>query len=345
MKIFEPIRIKSIMFQNRIVMAPMVPFGLPQNKEGIMGNELMQHYVQRASNAMGLLISQSLSVTSNPVSSKNVIDGGVGVYSDVHKIYLGRLVETCHRKGTKFFAQLGYPSVGYHNGDSIVELTDVDIEDIKTEFVRAAKICREAGCDGIELHGANGFFLNMFACPLSNTRNDQYGGDINGRLLLIKKIVKEIKTFADDNFIISYRMGWNDDLESDIETAQELEQIGIELLHVSLGIPSDRNIKTPTDFPYNDIVYTGTHIKKHVNIPVVVVNDIRTLDRGNFLIEKGVSDFVAYGRPFLADEAFLTKSLENYNYQPCFRCKNCQWFISGEKCPAQIKLKLSSNKN
>lgn len=176
MKIFDSIKIKNLIFKNRIVMAPMVPFGLPINSDGTMGKELINHYLQRTSNEMGLMISQTLSVTATPVTFKTIIDGGVGVYSDIHKAYLSQLAEACHRKGIKFFAQLGYPSVGYNNNDSITELTETDIENIKTEFVRAAKICKQAGCDGVELHGANGFFLNMFACPLSNKRIDQYGG-------------------------------------------------------------------------------------------------------------------------------------------------------------------------
>lgn len=191
----------------------------------------------------------------------------------------------------------------------------------------------------MELHGANGFFLNMFACPLSNKRNDQYGGNINGRLLLIKNIVKEIQAFSDYKFIISYRMGWNDNLETDIQTAQALEQIGIELIHVSLGIPFNRKVKLPGDLSYNDIIYTGTQVKKHIKIPLIAVNDIRTLIRGNVLIENNACDFVAYGKPFLADEAYLSKSLDNYDFNSCFGCKNCQWFRNGKKCPAQIKAK------
>lgn len=341
MKIYDSIKIKNVLFQNRIVMAPMVPFGLPVNQDGTMGKELINHYLQRTSNSMGLMISQSLCVTPSPLTGKTLIDGGVGIYSDNHKVYLNQLVEACHRRGTIFFAQLAYPSIGYHNGDSITELTETDIEAIKNEFVHAAKLCKESGCDGIELHGANGFFLNMFACPLSNNRGDQYGGNINGRLLLAKKIVKEIQAFADDNFIISYRMGWNDNLENDIQTAQALEQIGIDLLHVSFGIPSKRKIKAPENFPYNSIVYTGTQVKKHIHIPVIVVNDIRTLRRGNILIKNDACDFVAFGKPFLADKEFLTKSLSNYDFNPCLGCKNCQWFRNGEKCPARIKTELS----
>ncbi|MEA4846497.1 MAG: NADH:flavin oxidoreductase [Clostridiaceae bacterium] len=339
MKIFDPIKIKNVVFQNRVVMAPMVPFGLPANEDGSMSNELMHHYLQRIPNGVGLMICQALSVTSDSRTSQKAIAGGAGAYSDAHIAYINQLAEACHSYGTKFFAQLAYPSAGHRKGDSINQLTEADMEKIKNEFVRGAEICKKAGCDGIEFHGAHGYFLNMVLSPLSNKREDKYGGDISGRLLLIEKIIKGIKGFAGDDFIISYRMGWNDDLKLDVQTAQALERIGIELLHVSFGIPSDRKVEVPDDFSYDDIVYTGAHIKKHVNIPVTVVNDIRTLSRGNALLEKGFCDFAAYGTPFLADEAFLIKSLNNYDYKPCFRCRNCQWFISGEKCPAQIKNK------
>ena len=247
------------------------------------------------------------------------------------------MVKAYHDRGTRIFAQLAYPSRGYHNGDSINYLSEMDMEEIKEEFVSAAKRCKESGCDGIELHGAHGFFLNSVVSPLSNMRKDQYGGDLGGRLLLVSKIVKEIKAFADEDFIISYRMGWNDDLENDIQTAQALEQIGIELLHISSGIPTDRKLEIPNDFPFNEIVYTGVQVKKNVHIPVTVVNDIRTLSRGNSLLESNQCYFIAYGRPFLADDAFLRNSLDNCDYKPCFSCKTCQWFINGEKCAAKNK--------
>ncbi|MFA9378727.1 MAG: hypothetical protein ACERKZ_18585 [Lachnotalea sp.] len=78
-KIFEPIRIKNIEFQNRIVMAPMVPFSLPSGKKGIMSDEVQHYYMQRATGGMGLMICQSLSVTS-----EKALDGAAGVYSDDH---------------------------------------------------------------------------------------------------------------------------------------------------------------------------------------------------------------------------------------------------------------------
>ena len=334
MKIFEAFQIKDVGFQNRVVMAPMVPFGLQQAKDGVMSDEAIRHCLLRVPNGMGLMICQSLSVTRN-----KTISGGAGVYSDAHIPYLHQLTEGFHSVGTRFFAQLAYPSTGYQNGDSILQYTQSDLEEIRREFVTAAEICKKAGCDGIELHGAHGFFLNMMASSVANKRTDRYGGDIRGRLRLAEEIVGAIKAFSDERFIISYRMGWNERLEQDVEMAQALEEIGIELLHVSSGIPSERVLNRPAGFPYNDVVYTGVYIKEHVGIPVTVVNAIRTINRGNALLEEGLCDFVAYGKPFLADEAFLTHSHKNSDYQPCLKCRNCQWFVHGAKCPAQIKAK------
>ena len=333
--IMSPIKVKNVDFKNRVVMAPMVIFGL-KSEDGVMEPKLVDHYLKRANNGMGLMISQALSV-----SPDEKISGGAGAYSDLHIEYLSKIKEACHQNGTRFFAQFAYPGFSYYDDNSkdINQLTKEDLGKIRDEFINGAKICKEAGLDGIEMHGAHTFFLNMMASPRSNKREDEYGRDLNGRLFLLKEIVNGIKGFAGDDFIISYRMGWNDNLDLDIKTAKVIEDIGIDMLHVSSGIPGDRKLEIPGDFNYNEVVYTGCQIKKHINIPVIVVNDIRTMNRGKYLLEKDLCDFVAYGRPFLADENFMNESIVDSDYDPCLRCKSCQWFENIDKCPGQIKAK------
>lgn len=343
LKIFSPIQVKNISFRNRIVMAPIVRFGLP-SAEGIMGEKLMHDYLSRADKKIGLVISQALSVSSdcNTSSKASGTSGGAGAYSDQHVGYLSKIAKAYHKNGTAFFAQLALPGFGFYDDNSrdINKLTKEDLIKIRDEFIRAAKICKKAGLDGIEMHGAHSFFLNMMASLEANKRQDSYGGDLTGRLTLVKEITEGIKNFAGDDFIVSYRMGWGDSLDTDVQTAKKLEDIGIDMLHVSTGIPQERKLKLPSDFQYNETVYTGCYIKKHVKIPVICVNSISTLDRGNMLIENNDCDFVAYGKPFLADARFIERSLNDSNYKPCFECRNCQWFINGEKCPAQLKEKM-----
>lgn len=337
--IFSPIQVKNVHFTNRIAMAPMVRFGWP-SENGIMGEKMLQDYVGRADKGIGLMISQVLGV-----STEREIVGGAGAYSEQHIGYLRKIAEACHKNGTRFFAQLGLPGFSFYdnNSEDVNKLTKQELIKIRDWFIHGAEICQKAGLDGIELHGAHTFFLNMMASAYSNKREDIYGGDLIGRLTLAKEITEGVKSFAGDNFILSYRMGWGGNLNIDVQTAQALETMGIDMLYVSTGIPEDRKLQLPADFGYNDVVYTGGHVKKHVNIPVIAVNDIKTLGRGNVLIENDCCDFAAYAKPFLADSDFVRHSVKNSDYKPCFECRECKWFIDGEKCPAQIMAKAHVN--
>lgn len=332
--IMDPIKVKKVEFKNRIVMAPMVLFGWP-SINGTMGEKLINHYKKAADKGMGLIITQALSV-SEERTGKN----GAGVFLDAHVDYLRGIQEECAKNDTRLFAQLAYPTAGYGWGDyiDVNELSKEKLIDIRDSFIRAGERCEKAGLDGIELHGAHKYFLNMMSSPIANKRSDKYGGDIFGRVTLLKEIVEGIKSYVKDEFIVSYRMGWNENLDTDINTAKAIEDLGVDMLHSSSGISDGKALEIPEDFPYNEVVYVGTKLKKNLSIPVIVVNDIRTLDRGNYLIENKLSDFAAYGKPFLADMSFVKKSIEDFNYESCFKCKECKWFEDGDKCPSQIKL-------
>lgn len=331
--IFTPIKVKGVEFLNRIVMAPMVRFGF-ECKDGIFGKELMAEYLEAADKNIGLMIGQACSV----VPGENVRGG---IYEEKHIEYLRTVAEACRKGGTRFFAQLAYPGFAFYDtspaAKKIESLTVKEISGIRDSFIYAASICKKAGLDGIELHGAHSYFLNMMSSPEANRREDFYGGDIFRRLNLVKEITEGIKNFAKDSFIISYRMGWYGNLETDIKTAEVLEKIGIDMLHISKGIPQERILNLPENFEYNEVVYTAAEVKKHVSIPVIAVNSIKTAERGSKLIEAGCCDFAAYGRPFLASPSFAKFSLDDETYKPCFECPRCKWYTSYAECPARLK--------
>ena len=283
--IFSQIKVKGVNFSNRIVMAPMVHFGY-KNKNGNMEEKLLNTYLNYADKGIGLIISQALLVTD-----KKEIVGDVsnwaGIYSNEHIEYLRKISDTYHKYGTKFIAQLNTLNFKFleKNSNDINRLSKEDLIYLRDCFIKSAKFCQEAGLDGIELHGAHTYFFNMLSSEISNKREDNYGGNLIERLNLVKEIIEAIKSFSKDDFIISYRMGWTENINTDIETAKALEKLGVDILHVSSGIPEDRKLKLPDEFEYNDFVYTGIQVKKNVNIPVIVVNDIKTLSRGNKLIE------------------------------------------------------------
>lgn len=338
--IFSPLQIRDVAFQNRIVMAPMVRFGY-QTDNGVMGEDLLQEYMRSAGTGIGLVIVQLLAVSHYITFERGAgTSGGAGMYADEHAEYLKRLADSFHQGGTRLFAQLGITGYGYDSDESkdVNDLTTADLEEIREQFIHAAWLCKSAGADGIELHGAHTYFLNMMASPVTNRRKDRYGGDPDGRLRLVKEIVRGIRGFAGDDFLIGYRMGWGNSLDDDIETAKALEQAGVDVLHVSFGIPRDREMELPADYAYSKVVYTGCQTAGHIGIPTIAVNDIQTLARGDALIRQGACDFVAYGKPFLADPAFVEHSADRMDYRPCYGCRECRWFRDGRKCPSRLRL-------
>lgn len=330
----QKFEIANVDFKNRIVMAPMVTFYLKANDDGSMSAKQIAHYADFASRGMGLIISQSLAV-----SNKHSIDGGACVYDrNIHESYLREIVQKCHENEVRFIAQLAYPSISYFKGGSINDLSTREIVSIREEFIKAALICEEAGCDGIELHGANGFFLNMITSDIANSRIDQYGGSVSNRARLINEIIEGIRQNLKRDFLISFRYGCSWDLNLDLEIISNLAENSLDLVHICSGIPQLKNLDLPSAYEFNKTVYTASFLKKKINIPIIAVSDIRTLNRGNLLLKNNVCDLVAYGRPFLADKNFVMNSISNPDYKPCFNCKYCFWYSDNSKCPAQRKL-------
>lgn len=352
-KLYEPYEIKSIQFKNRITMAPMVPFGVPGGEENSLGEDVLDYYRERIKGDLGLVVTHCFSVLEQDVGLR-----AFGLNNEKQKADLKKLVDMCHGNGTKIIVQIGYPSKGHHRHEKINSWTAEQLHHIEDLFVESARAVKEQGADGIELHGANMFFLNLFSSPISNTRTDEYGGNLEGRLHLAGNIIRRIKEFSDDDFIIGYRLGFNKNVRTDIDTAAALEKTGVELLHVSYGIrEADRylapdyppvitypgssraKIEGPESFDFNDVVFTGTSVHTFVNIPVILVDEIWNLSRGEELLNKNAGEFIAYGRPFLGDPDFLEQSKENPQYEGCLRCKACAWFHDYSKCPKVIRRK------
>lgn len=347
----EPLQIKNVKFQSRITIAPMCPFGVEAGRNESLGEKILEYYKRRIRGNLGLVVTQVFSVLSKDVGLRNF-----GITNEDQIEDLKKLSDIAHQNGTRIIAQLAYPSGGHHRHDTIDFWRQDELKEIEDLFVESARNAKRAGCDGVELHGANMFFLNLFSSPITNHRIDEFGGDVNGRLHLAANIIKRIKEFADDDFLIGYRMGWNKDLETDIETAKALEKLGIDLFHISYGIrESDRYMPKeypsyvcypgttrekqigPEDFDYNDVVYTGKEIHKHLNIPVILVDEIWTFERGEELLKEGSGEFIAYGRPFLGDADFIEHSHEDPKHKGCYQCPECAWFYNCYKCPKVIQ--------
>lgn len=344
MHISDSYSLKNVTIKNRIVMPPMVCFGWSSDT-GLATEAHIEHYENRAKGGAGLIILEAHAVTKEGRLS----DTQLGIWDDDHISGLRAIGEACHRYGAKVLVQIHHaglktpqtvtsigkaPSDHVENGKEAKTLSIDEIHNIQHDFVEAAKRAKEAGLDGIELHGAHGYLIDQFMSTVTNKRNDEYGGEFKSRMRFVLEIINNIKIICDENFILGYRLGANSPSLSDgIETAKALEQAGVELLHVSAGIPSGDLPMVPEGLPFNWIVYMGTEIQKHVSIPVIVVNGIRTRQDAEYIIDNQLAQFVAVGRGFLVDSSWASKVFSKEEVKPCLKCAKCQWFKNGKLCP------------
>ncbi len=336
---------------NRLVMPPMVCFNW-SDENGFVTDEHIQHYKKRGLGQVGLVIVEATAISK----IGRLAPSQLGIWDHDQVEGLAKISEAIGTQGTKSLLQIHHagdkapksvapeplaPSTyDLQDGRSTKALTLGEIKGIQKEFLLAALRAEEAGYDGIEIHGAHGYLINQFLSPLTNLREDLYGGSFQNRLRFVRELLSLLKDNLPDNFIIGYRHGGNTPtLAEGIEISKELEKMGVDLLHISAGIATEEDLpKPPEDFPYSWIVYSGVETKKQVNIPVIVVNGIRTPEEAEPLIEKGLTDFVAVGRGLLVDSQWVLKGEKGQSVNPCLRCKpRCFYMIDGKECPQYSK--------
>lgn len=345
--LFTTYKIKSHFIKNRVVFPPMVNFGWCDDNGNMSAKHLAQ-YEAIAKGGAGIIIVEATCV----MQDGRISNYQPGIWSDEHIKSFKPIVEACHKQDALVLLQIhhsglvtrktiseraGGPSVDPTNERSY-ELSVNEIKNIERAFIDGAIRAQKAGFDGIELHGAHGYLLNQFATSALNKRNDEYGGSTKNRFRLASDIIKGIKQSCGENFIIGYRMGANSpSLADGIENAKYLEKNGIDILHVSHGGTSGNALEAPADFPNNWIVYCGTEVKKHVKIPIIVVNEIQTPERASWLLNNGHADFVAIGRDMLTDYNWVQKAERNEKIDYCISCKpQCKRFVKPESCPVTI---------
>lgn len=337
-ELFLSYDLKGYRIKNRIVMAPM-EFLISETRAGLVNEGHIKHYGDRARGGVGLIIIEATSVDPQSMS----VISQLGAWSDAHIPGLTRLAKECQVNGAKVLLQLQHlgvkmhedpigPSVYQANGIEAREMTITELHKLQDAYVSAIMRAHQAGFNGIEFHGAHGYLINQFTSPDVNRREDRYGGSLDNRMRFTQEIFERVKDKVGDNFIFSYRMGCNQHtIEDGVMMALRLEKMGIDILNVtSCGFSSYRP-KLSEDFKYNWIIYGGSQIRERLQIPVIVVYEIRTPERANDILKKGYGDFTAIGRELIVDPDWANKALNDENIRYCIRCQPCVIF-NGEKC-------------
>jgi 2,4-dienoyl-CoA reductase-like NADH-dependent reductase (Old Yellow Enzyme family) len=223
-------------------------------------------------------------------------------------------------------------------------LSEDEIGRIQDDFVKGALRAVEAGFRVIELHGAHGYLGSQFLSPLTNTRNDKYGGSLENRQRFIIETFRKCREAVGQRALVSCRLGVIDQdergmtLEEGIETARRLEHEGASLLHISHAHNVPESVR-PEGSRFDPLMHLAEAVRAGVNIPIIGVGGIIDPEDAEEALKRGMADFVAVGKAILADPAWAAKVVQGKadEIHLCIQCSPCYWFTTPNKCPVRIK--------
>lgn len=357
--LFQPLKVGSITLKNRLSVSPTGSFFLMYNEKGDYSFNMIDYLCERARGGFGLITLGAIP-SDMVVDYKNPIDDQISpLYAPKHfKNAAARMLDRVHAYGTKVFIQLSTghgrmriekaPSpLPYLNDRDLIlpVLTKEEIEEKIHQEIACAKFVKECGFDGVEVHAMHwGYLMDQFAQTYTNKRDDEYGGDLDGRLLFAKKIIEGIRKECGQDFPVSIRMGlkwWMEDfnkpslygekevgrtVEDAIEIAKKLEEYGYDMINANSGTYDSFYYACPPYYqPYGYNVELARKVKAAINIPLFIAGKMDDPDIAEEAVASGATDGVALARGSLADPHFA-KKLEMgvpEEIHPCISCQNC----------------------
>lgn len=322
--LLSPLKIKNLKVKNRIVMPPLAT--KQSTRMGMVTDKLIEQYKNRPNVGM-IIVEHSYVRREGRVNNHQL-----GIYDESHVAGLGKLAHTIRENGSLAVIQISHggsaskshilgrsafaPSEIKHPGREIDEIPTAlvkdDLKELKRSFVKAALRAKKGGFNIVELHGAHGYLLNQFMSPLTNNREDEYGGSLRNRMRFPLEIVRAIRGAVGRKYPIAYRLGCDDFLpggitvEDAVEAAKMLEDAGVDLLDLSGGLKGYDVGEDEEGF----FVYLGEAIKPEVNVPVIVTGGIKSPEYANKIVKAGKTDLVGVGRAMLKDKNWAKKAVE-----------------------------------
>jgi len=182
------------------------------------------------------------------------------------------------------------------------------------DYAKSASLAQDAGYDGVEIMGSEGYFINQFLVTHTNKRNDEWGGSFENRMRLPVEVVKSVREAVGQNFIIIYRLSMLDLIEQGstwdevVQLGKAIEAAGATIINTGIGWHEARVPTIATSVPRGAFSWVTGRINDHISIPVVATNRINDPQVANDIIARGESDMVSMARPFLADADFISKA-------------------------------------
>ena len=329
-----PLELGHVTLKNRVLMGSMHT-GLEETKDW---NRVADFYATRARGGVALMVTGGMA----PNPEGGVFPGAAGLYTpeDIanHRIVTDRV----HVAGGRIAMQILHAGRYAYAPNCVApspikspispfaptELDAAGIEKQVADIVTAAARAREAGYDGVEVMGSEGYFLNQFLVTHTNKRSDDWGGSLANRQRLPIEVVTRVREAVGDDFILIYRLSMLDLIpqgqtwDEVVSLAKQIEGAGASILNTGIGWHEARIPTIATSVPRRAFTWVTKKLMGEVSIPIITSNRINTPGVAEAVLAEGCADMVSMARPFLADPDFVAKAAAGKaaRIAPCIAC-------------------------
>jgi 2,4-dienoyl-CoA reductase (NADPH2) len=345
--LLSPLKLGDVTLKNRVLMGSMHT-GLEEAGGFIFPgklDEMAAFYAERAKGEVGLMVTGGIA----PNSAGRAYFGAAKMSTEAEAKRHSVVTQAVHDNGGKIAMQILHTGrYAYHpwavSASAIKSpigwftpkaLSTSEVEQTINDFVRCAELAARAGYDGVEVMGSEGYLINQFLVPRTNTRTDQYGGSYANRKRVPIEIVKRIRAALGPNFIIIYRLSMLDlvpqgsSWDEIVELAKDMKAAGASILNTGIGWHEARVPTIATMVPRASFAWVTRKLREELSgsnsnntVPLCTTNRINSPDIAEQLLASGAADMVSMARPMLADPYFVKKAMENraQDINTCIGC-------------------------
>jgi 2,4-dienoyl-CoA reductase-like NADH-dependent reductase (Old Yellow Enzyme family)/thioredoxin reductase len=352
-KMFQPFQLANLTLPNRVVMTA-VKLGYA-NKQGEISPRHLAFYARRASGGVGLIVSEPMYIQANG----RELPTQMGIYSDELIAGLRSLTDAVHAAGGRMMAHINHAGRAANPklvaAEELVSASNVtcsanqakphslsveQISSVVSAFGAAARRAREAGFDALEIPFSHGYLIHQFLSPLSNHREDEYGGSFENRLRFGAEALAAARTQVGSDFPIVVRLNAQDyaegglTLEDAVAIARRLKELGANAISVTSGTMCESVpfCMYPNGTPKANLLPMAAQIRAEANLPVIVAGRIRTPSVARDALAAEQTDLIGLGRPFLADPDWVAKAKARQEASIVL-CASCH-----QGCLAELRL-------
>ncbi|MFE4593853.1 oxidoreductase [Streptomyces laurentii] len=319
--LLSPLDLGFTTLPNRVLMGSM-HVGLEEAEHGFA--RMAAFYAERARGGVGLIVTGGIA----PNEAGRPWDGGAKLTTPEEAAEHRLITDAVHAEGGRIAMQiLHFGRYAYHEGlvapsalkapiSPFVpnELTDAEVEQTIEDYARCAELAREAGYDGVEVMGSEGYLINEFIAAATNRRTDRWGGSYENRTRFPREIVRRIRERVGEDFIVVYRLSMLDlvpggsTLDEVVALAKEIEAAGATIINTGIGWHEARIPTIATSVPRGAYTWVTKRLMGAVSVPLVTGNRVNTPEVAEQVLAEGRADMVSMARPFLADPEFVAKA-------------------------------------